>query len=101
MCHDKTGGHSSPQHGGYGENSGNTCITTSTDTCKTTSTDTISEDKHQESRVESQDTYTISDKWVWNLSKTPLTEAQEHLLGHGPNFVLVPRSTNLRVHSHH
>ena len=28
---------------------------------------------------------------VRNLSKTPLTEAQEHLFGHGPNFVSVPK----------
>ena len=53
LCHNKTGGHSSPHHGRHGENSGSTCITTSTDTCTTTSTDTISEDNHQES-IESQ-----------------------------------------------
>ena len=25
------------------------------------------------------------------MSKTPLTEAEERLLGHGPNFVMVPK----------
>ena len=29
--------------------------------------------------------------WVRNLSKTPLTEAEERLLAHGPNFAVVPR----------
>ena len=29
--------------------------------------------------------------WVENLSKTPLTEAEERLLAHGPNFAVVPR----------
>ena len=36
-------------------------------------------------------TTTINGNWVRNFSKTPLTEAQEWLLAHGPNFVLVPR----------
>ena len=39
----------------------------------------------------STSTNTIYGNWVRNLSKTPLTEAQECLLAHGPNFVLVPR----------
>ena len=30
-------------------------------------------------------------KWVRNISKTPLTQAQEKLLAHGPNFVNVPK----------
>ena len=30
-------------------------------------------------------------KWVRNISKTPLTQAQEKLLAHGPNFVDVPK----------
>ena len=29
--------------------------------------------------------------WVRNISKTPLTQAQEKLLSHGPNFVIVPK----------
>ena len=31
------------------------------------------------------------DKWVINLSSTPLTEDQEKLLAHGPKFVITPR----------
>ena len=29
--------------------------------------------------------------WVRNLSRTPLTDAEERLLAHGPNFAVVPR----------
>ena len=29
--------------------------------------------------------------WVQNISKTPLTQVQEKLLSHGPNFVIVPK----------
>ena len=34
---------------------------------------------------------TNNNNWVRNYSKTPLTEAQQHLLSHGPNFVITPR----------
>ena len=31
-------------------------------------------------------------KWVINMSKKPLTDAQEKLLAHGPNYAITPRS---------
>ena len=31
------------------------------------------------------------DKWVINISNTPLTAEQEKLLAHGPNYAIVPR----------
>ena len=34
----------------------------------------------------------LRSRWVINMSKTPLMEAQENLLAHGPNFVITPRS---------
>ena len=34
----------------------------------------------------------LRDRWVMNLSKIPLTEAQENLLAHGPNYAITPRS---------
>ena len=34
----------------------------------------------------------LRERWVMNLSKIPLTEAQENLLAHGPNFAITPRS---------
>ena len=83
MCHDYTGGHSSPLHGVHGENSHTIDTRTATDT----TTETVIVDQIDQKTS----TYTISDNWVRNLSKTPLTEAQECLLGHGPNFVLVPK----------
>ena len=78
LCHEKPGGHSNPQHGAQRENSGNTCITTCNQT--TTITDTsrsisISPDNQQD---------IICENWVRNMSKTPLTEAEERLLRHGP-----------------
>ena len=36
-------------------------------------------------------TNTIGKNWVRNISKTPLTESQEHLLAHRPNLVIVPK----------
>ena len=33
----------------------------------------------------------FTERWVKNLSSTPLTEAQFSLLAHGPNFVIAPR----------
>ena len=83
LCHENPGGHSNPWHGPQRENSSNTCITTYNQT--TTSTDTsrsILPDNQQD---------TICENWVRNMSKTPLTEAEESLLGHGPNFVMVPK----------
>ena len=31
-------------------------------------------------------------KWVINLSNTPLTQEQESLLAHGPNFAVTPKN---------
>ena len=33
-----------------------------------------------------------TNKWVINISSKPLTQAQEKLLAHGPNYAVVPRS---------
>ena len=82
MCYDYISGHSSPLHGIHGENGHTIDTCTAADTTTETSEDQIDE---------KTSTYTISSNWVRNLSKTPLTEAQECLLGHGPNFVLVPK----------
>ena len=91
LCYEKSGGHSSPWHGAQVENSSSTCTTT----CITTSTipEDDQKDEHPGARFKSQETltHTIGENWVRNLSKTPLTEVQEGLLGNGPNFVLVPK----------
>ena len=96
LCHENPGGCSNPRHGTQRENSSNTCITTCNQTTTTTITDTsrsISPDNQQD---------TICENWVRNMSKTPLTEAEESLLGHGPNFVMVPKDPpNMQLHCHH
>ena len=33
----------------------------------------------------------VKKNWVRNISKIPLTQVQEKLLSHGPNFVIVPK----------
>ena len=38
-----------------------------------------------------QDEEDSTKKWVRNISKTPLTQVQETLLAHGPNFVIAPK----------
>ena len=43
------------------------------------------------SDVTSEVTSENHNKWVHNLSKTPLTEVQEKALAHGPNFAVVAR----------
>ena len=37
---------------------------------------------------EKEDNERSDKKWVRNISKIPLTQAQEKLLSHGPNFVI-------------
>ena len=40
-------------------------------------------------------TTTVQSKWVKNLLKAPLTEAQVSLLDHGPHFAITPRNLPL------
>ena len=40
-------------------------------------------------------TQNLRSRWVINMSKIPLTEAQENLLAHWPNFMITPRSPPL------
>ena len=37
-------------------------------------------------------TCNTNNKWVINISSRPLTQAQEKLLAHGPNYAVVPKS---------
>ena len=43
------------------------------------------------SRTTDTTTKEYINRWVRNLSSTPLTEAQVSLLAHGPNFAVAPR----------
>ena len=36
--------------------------------------------------------HNLRSRWVVNMSKKPLMEAQENLLAHGPNFAITPRN---------
>ena len=49
------------------------------------------ENRDDNKRKEDEDKEDSNKNWVWNISKTPLTQAQEKLLLHGPNFVTVPK----------
>ena len=42
-------------------------------------------------RKQEEDKEESNMNWVWNISTTPLTQVQEKLLSHGPNFVIVPK----------
>ena len=81
LCHRITGGHINNQH------------VLRPDTVHEQdqlATITASEELNFErsrSRLDTQN----QNNWVRNLSKTPLTDAEERLLAHGPNFSVVPK----------
>ena len=84
----KTGGHSNTHSNGDGriQNLNGTVETTKpTDKAEaeilTTTTSVQHKNNNNNSKV----------KWVHNLSKTPLTEAQEKVLAHGPNFAITTK----------
>ena len=83
MWQKNTGGHPNIQNGRDGYNQSNGTEVTSTEdlpiattTPEVTATTTVNNN-----RV----------KWVHNLSRTPLTDAQEKALAHGPNSAVVAR----------
>ena len=69
LCHRNRGGCSNIHHGEHGNH----------DLVTTTTTMADNPDVHKK-------------KWVTNISSKPLTEVQESLLAHGPNFAIVPRN---------
>ena len=87
LYHKNTGGHSNVQHGAQHdqdcskantmENGGNTRF--------------ISSDSGQDISPGQGRDSDIGNIWVRNLSKTPLTKAQEQVLAHSPNFAIVQR----------
>ena len=48
--------------------------------------------KNGNSQSQSSNSSNSTNKWVVNLSKTPLTQAQESLLFKGPNFAIAPNN---------
>ena len=91
MCHVNAGGCSNLQCGNHDENcclNTHTCMNTAIDTSR----NTITSDWRVNSNNNSMsNTSNNNNKWVRNYSKTPLTDAQQRLLSHGPNFVKTPR----------
>ena len=85
LWHKKTGGHSNIQNGRDGKiESNGTTISSNEDPGTTPPTTNITETTtavNNNNRV----------KWVHYLSKTPLTEAYEKALAHGPNFAIVTK----------
>ena len=93
LCHDQRDGNPNSRHGERGNT--HTCInanTTTTDTC--TNNNDASNTPNQDLRPQNTSNNNNNNNrgcWVRNFSKTPLTDAQQNLLSHGPNFVIVPR----------
>ena len=81
----KTGCHSNIQSDGIGRNqnlNGTVETIQPSDTVEVeTSTTSVHNKNNNNNKV----------KWVHNLSKTPLTEAQEKVLAHGPNFLITTK----------
>ena len=98
MCHDNTGGCSNSRHGKHDK-----IDHINTHTCINTATTTTSTSRSRSNQGDLREDYTSSNNnnsnnknWVRNFSKIPLTDAQQHLLSHGPNFVIVPRKPPTR-----
>ena len=49
------------------------------------------QDGHSNIQDEQGEQHGKEDKFILNVSSTPLTEAQEKLLAHGPNYAVVPK----------
>ena len=82
LCHRKTGGHINNQHVLRPDT-----VHVHEQLDSTTSNNETSIEGHNMDRPV-LDNHNI---WVRNLSRTPLTDAEERLLAHGQNFAVVPR----------
>ena len=91
LCQGQRDGHSNPWHGNHGIH---TCINAdniSTDTSITHYNDPTMTPNQESQNASNSNINNNNNCWVRNFSKTPLTEAENSLLSHGPNFVIVPR----------
>ena len=66
--------------------------TDSSRTTAITTTGTLTTNNPVNSRSTSHTSTVVKSKWVINMSKKPLTNAQEKLLAHGPDYAITPRS---------
>ena len=91
LCQGQRDGRSNPRHGDHGIH---TCINAdniSTDTSITHYNDPTMTPNQESQNASNSNINSNNNCWVRNISKTPLTEAKNSLLSHGPNFVIVPR----------
>ena len=88
MCHDNIGGCSNSHYGRhdkFGCSNTHTCIHITTNQGDGRDKDS----SNKNNNIKTNNSNSNNNNWVRNLSKTPLTEAQECLLSRGPNFVIV------------
>ena len=88
LCHKNNNCHSNIEHG---EHSGPGCINLKHPSNHSQTHRDSAMNRSNKSHNEEQEEEDSTKKWVRNISKTPLTQAQEKLLAHGPNFVIVPK----------
>ena len=91
LCQKNTSGCSSSLHGEHGGH-GHIWSKYNIDHNQNTSGNhNISEDVEANREEENDGRETIGRNWVRNISRSPLTKAQEKLLAHGPNFMVGPK----------
>ena len=90
MCQKNTTGCSTPEHGEHGRH-GHTRYQNFQYTRKNNSDINTEVENNREIIEEVEDNERSDKNWVRNISKNPLTQVQEKLLSHGPNFVIVPK----------
>ena len=91
LCQKNTTGCSRSQHGEHGRHG---CIWSKNNRDHNRNTNhnhNIREEVEANSEEEKDDREMIGKNWVRNISKTPLTKAQENLLALRPNYVIVPK----------
>ena len=88
LCHKYTGGCPNVQHGRQHDQDCSKAIQMTNGENNTRHTSSYSGQNITPGQDCDSD---IGNIWVRNLSKTPLTEAQEHVLACRPNFAIVPK----------
>ena len=88
LCHKNNNCHSNIEHGEHG-GPGHISLKHPSKHCQTHRDSAMN--RSNKSHNEEQEEEDNTKKWVRNISKTPLIQAQEKLLAHGPNFVIVPK----------
>ena len=88
LCHRNTGGHSNHTHSGSGKDSG-----IGTGGCTNQNTEmALTQQQPNNSMADPTQEYNNNNwNWVRNLSRRPLTKAQEKILRHGPNYAIVTK----------